>query len=452
VPLTTAYRQQCFADNPHLLAHEYRLILLQHVGATPVRLQRVATLATRSPAGTSALGDAVSAAAEIVGAGYTAGGLPVTVTVDVVGETPRLLFTSALWQSITADIRGAVLYNKTLEDLGSTSILGWLDAAELITRTAEPLRVSVLDGVFAVLLPEGETGTVGLLAGEAAIATAAVTPGTVTSPIILTGTAPVAAASVTPGTAQPLATDHPLEPAGFTLINERAYNTLTDTVWSNNQRITDGGTIITDATAPKSPSNVVRLFYPAGTSMDGGEPWSSGYDFPTDREFDRIYCSFWFKFSSNWKNHAASVNKIYYWRFGDTGGRERLYALARGLGGEDSELRLEAVRQGGPAGGQQLLTANVNTSARIVRGQWHRAVFLVAVNTPGSANGTVRGWLDGVEVLSYTDVTLIGTGETAKCTGFEDTAVWGGFGGGVVIPAPGQEQWHDHLYLSGANF
>jgi hypothetical protein len=435
VPLTTAYRTQVWADNPHLLSHDYRLVLLTHVGATPVRLTRLATLATQSPAGIDVNGQAVSAAAEVVGAGYTAGGLPVTLTVTTSGETTQLRCTAALWNTLTADIRGAILVNATLEALGAPSVLWWQDAAELITRTAEPLAVSVLDGVLAVLPPNGETGTAG-------------------SPITLSGTEPTAAGAVTAGSISVPDAEHPLEPAGFTLINERAYNTLTDTVWSNNQRITDGGTIVTDATAPKSPSNVVRLFYPAGTSMDGGEPWSSGYDFPTDRQFDRIYCSFWFKFSSNWKNHAASVNKIYYWRFGTPGdgGRERLYALARGLGGEDSELRLEAVRQGGPAGGQQLLTANVNTSARIVRGQWHRAVFLVAVNTPGSANGTVRGWLDGVEVLSYTDVTLIGTGETAKCTGFEDTAVWGGFGGGVVIPAPGQEQWHDHLYLSGANF
>jgi hypothetical protein len=182
VPLTTAYRTQVWADNPHLLSHEYRLVLLQHLGAQPVRLQRLATLASRSPAGINALGEPVSAAAEVVGAGYTAGGLPVTVTVDVVDDTSRLLFTAALWNTITADIRGAILVNKTLEDAGTWSILGWLDAAELITRTAEPLRVSVLDGVFAVLPSEGATGTVTSLSGDVATTATSVTPGTITAP------------------------------------------------------------------------------------------------------------------------------------------------------------------------------------------------------------------------------------------------------------------------------
>jgi hypothetical protein len=241
-----------------------------------------------------------------------------------------------------------------------------------------------------------------------------------------------------------------LEPAGFTLINERQYNTLTDTAWSNNQRITDGGTIVSDSTAPKSPNNVVELFYPAGTSMDGNEPWSSGYEFPTDRRYPRIYSEFVFKFSSNWKSHASGVNKLYYWWCGVVAGdRARLYALARGLGDEDGELRLEFVRQDGPEPDQQLLPANVNTAARIVRDQWHIGRMIAQVNTPGSANGTLRWSLDGVEVGNYTNITFVEAGEILAWTGCEDTGVWGGFGGSVVIPAGGQRQWHDNLYLSG---
>lgn len=144
-----------WVSNPHLLSHDYRIVLLEHLGATPVSIRRLSTLATDSPAGTNEVGDPVSAASEVVGAGYQSGGVGVTLSVDTVGDTSRLLCTSATWLSLTANIRGALLVNRTLEDGGSlNSVLVWQSAAETIVREGEPLRISFGESVLAVL-PRG---------------------------------------------------------------------------------------------------------------------------------------------------------------------------------------------------------------------------------------------------------------------------------------------------------
>lgn len=149
--LTTAYRQQMPFGNPHLSNHVYRIALLTHLGATPWRFTRMDALATRSPAGTDEQGFTVSAAAQLVGAGYTAGGEIVVPTIDVVGETVRLLVTGPSWGAITGIIRGAVLYNATLELGTPSSIMAYWSANEDIDRVAEPLRLTFGTGEVFVL-------------------------------------------------------------------------------------------------------------------------------------------------------------------------------------------------------------------------------------------------------------------------------------------------------------
>jgi hypothetical protein len=153
--LTTAYRQQMLLSNPHLTSHVYRIALLAHLGATPVRLTRLESLAARSPAGTDVYGQAVSAAAQFTGLGYTAGGELVTLTTDIVGEVARLLIQSGpAWGTLTGDVRGAVLYNTNLELGSPSSILAVWTAAEALTRSAEPLRLTFTTGEIALLPAE----------------------------------------------------------------------------------------------------------------------------------------------------------------------------------------------------------------------------------------------------------------------------------------------------------
>lgn len=121
-----------------------KVALLEHVGATPWLIARLASMGTDSPAGTSPFGESVSAASEVSGTGYAAGGLTVTASVSLVGNVAVLSVTSGdlLWPNLTTPtIRGAVLYSATREAGGQSSVIDVLRFAEARDRTAEPLQL-----------------------------------------------------------------------------------------------------------------------------------------------------------------------------------------------------------------------------------------------------------------------------------------------------------------------
>jgi hypothetical protein len=217
----------------------------------------------------------------------------------------------------------------------------------------------------------------------------------------------------------------------MTLLNERPFNSLTE----NPGWITNGLSITQDATAPKSPSNVIRATYPAGFA-GGSSPGTAEFSHPGHRV---IYISYWAKLSANFWGHLTGVNKqLYEWG----NGNGIFYFEAAGVG--SGSLTPRVVLQGTPA--DAVLSPNLVPTARIPRGVWYNVEIVLNGNSSGAADGSVDWWLDGVHIGSYS-----GRQFTSGATSwgiFQFQPVWGGVTD--VVPATMTQDW-DHFYISGKN-
>jgi hypothetical protein len=217
----------------------------------------------------------------------------------------------------------------------------------------------------------------------------------------------------------------------MTLLVERPFNSLTESSgW-----ITNGLTIAQDASAPESPSSVLRATYPAGFS-GGSSPGTAEF---SHAGHGVIYISYWAKLSANFWGHLTGVNKqLYEW----ANGNGIFYFEAAGVG--SGSLTPRVVLQGTPA--DAVLSPNLVPTARIPRGVWYHVEIVLNGNSSGSADGSVDWWLDGVHIASYS-----GRQFTSGATSwgiFQFQPVWGGVTD--VVPATMTQDW-DHLYISGKN-
>ena len=227
------------------------------------------------------------------------------------------------------------------------------------------------------------------------------------------------------------------EPAGMTLIDERPFNSLNEhaapysPAWDTDTNLT----IVQDATAPKSPSNVLRWTYPAGFA-GGSAPGHTG----TAHSGQRVmYISYWGKLSTNFWGHLTAVNKqLYEW----ANGSNVFYFEARGVG--SGTLRPSICLQGTLTDGNY--SPNLVPTAEIIRGQWYHVEIVLTGNSSGTADGSVDWWLDGVHVGSRTSLQF--TSSATSWGIFEFTPVWGG----VTDNVPATMTFDvDHVYLSGKN-
>jgi hypothetical protein len=287
--------------------------------------------------------------------------------------------------------------------------------------------------------------TVAWSSGSAAIATVsgsglvtALAPGTTN--IIASSEGISGSASLTVTAAPPPGGISSNEPAGMTVLTERPFNALNEDGWTNTG--SSNYKIAADATAPKSPSNVGQIKFPAGFGS-GNAPavlekvWSG-----TQKT---LYVSFWVKFSSNWIGNTAGVNKIFHFWIG---GSNRLVLNARGVGTGKllTEVELQGITAGGnyDAGTTALFTANLGPSGELVRNQWLHWEAVFIGNSSGTANGSVDWWVNGTKVGHYGGLQFVsGAGYWEE---MEWSPTYGGAGG--VIPAD-QYQWIDHIYISG---
>jgi uncharacterized protein YjdB len=222
------------------------------------------------------------------------------------------------------------------------------------------------------------------------------------------------------------------EPSGMTPINERSFDALNeDPSW-----YMAGFSIAQDATAPKSPSNVLRATYQAGFA-GGSSPGVGEKSFSDQRV---LYISYWAKLSSNFWGHVTGVNKqIYVWANGNP------IFYFEGLGVGTQALTPQAVIQGTPR--DQVLGPNLVPGAVIPRGQWYHIEIVLTGNSAGAVDGAVDWWVDGVHVGSVNSGIQWTTAATTWNI-FSLRAIWGGIGD--VVPATMYLDT-DHLYLSGKN-
>jgi hypothetical protein len=230
----------------------------------------------------------------------------------------------------------------------------------------------------------------------------------------------------------------PNQPAGFTPITERLFNAAVEDGWIASTSLS----IVADATAPKSPSAVGQMTYPAGTT-GGGAGSDPGYAerYIAGLGYTRLYVSFWVKLSSDWQGNLTSVNKVAYVNVHD---KPVVFPIVQGIGsgGLHTAIGLQDI----PIVGAQYMEPNL-TDVEIVRGQWHRWEVVLVVNSGDAADGELHWWIDGVKVGEYRNI-LYGTSAQGKIWQYLYwRPIWGGQGD-VLLQT--QYMWMDHFYASGS--
>jgi hypothetical protein len=226
----------------------------------------------------------------------------------------------------------------------------------------------------------------------------------------------------------------------MTTITDRPFNAVVEGTWDPYG--SDAFTIVSDATAPHSPSNVIRATYPAGFPA-GQAPAHTGIPHTA---YSKIYICFAVKLSANWVGNGSSVNKMLYeWT---TVPHPSFFFAAYGTGSGPLQPRvmLQDMVSSPASGG--FVAPNLVPSAEIIRGQWQQVEIFIQGNTAGAANGVMDWYLDGVHVGTVTgfqwttDATLFNT--------FEFYPIWGGGNTSPAITATQTMDW-DHVYVSGKN-
>jgi len=246
------------------------------------------------------------------------------------------------------------------------------------------------------------------------------------------------------------------EPPGMTVLTDRPFSALSEG-WGSAWDEGGGGgpgnfSIVSDATAPRSPSSVGQMRYPVGL-VGGYPPAVVGTSFPgTSRT---IYVAMWVKFSTNWLGNTGSGGgKItHIW----INGVNRIYTYVDGVSGplspwvnlQQLAKSFDSRPQGGQGSGVSVnLLPNVagQTGVKITRGQWYKWELVTYGGTPGGADGTVDWWIDGVKVGHYTGIPFVAAGGSNSWEMIEWNPTWGGLGGTINTA---QYQWMDHVYISG---
>jgi hypothetical protein len=206
------------------------------------------------------------------------------------------------------------------------------------------------------------------------------------------------ASAVTVTVGNGTATSWPNKPAGFVTLNDQPWNQVVGNGWNYLRRTASkDATIATDATAPLSPANALRMIFttdmPANT--EPGVHWMS---LPGVRE---VYTGWWIKMSPNWSCSPAGCGKMTF--LFASGGANVYTTILNPDSGLGPPFRVGMRPQWG---GYDLNFLPNVTTTWIQPGEWRRIEFYFKwETTPGvSGDGIFRWWVDGVLNGNYTNI------------------------------------------------
>ena len=197
---------------------------------------------------------------------------------------------------------------------------------------------------------------------------------------------------------------------------------------------------MSDATAPQSPNSVLRFPYPANYT---GIREAAGRIDAVLSGSTKMYASIWVKWSSNWQGHTSATNKLIFNWIHDN---PAVFLSIEGVG---NGSLVPMLRLQNTADSREYLSPNVVPGTTISRGVWHRWEYQLIANAPGSANGTVRWWIDGVLVGEYTNVRFAGSGQANTWQYLSINPTWGGSDPSAKVNSAMYIDV-DHVYLSAA--
>jgi hypothetical protein len=224
----------------------------------------------------------------------------------------------------------------------------------------------------------------------------------------------------------------------MTVISDRPFSALNENGWTDFW----GVNVVSDPTAPRSPSSVGQQVFPAGFG-GGSSTGVAGIPRLAGTTYHTLYISGWLKISSNWQGHLTSVNKVLHINVG--GINHAVFNLwGVGSGKMQAGILLQGIVNDGAGNTWANWYPNLGPAGEIVRGQWHHVEIVLVGNTVGAANGRVDWWLDGAKIGSHTGIQFVaGDGVWDD---FAWSPTWGGLGDVVRST---MTMSFDHLYLSG---
>lgn len=227
-------------------------------------------------------------------------------------------------------------------------------------------------------------------------------------------------------------TGDPREPAGLRPLNDQPWSGLTANGWQYLRRTSSrNADIVTDATAPFSPPDVLRIIFTPSMSPDS-EPGVHWISLPEPRE---VYTRWWMKLSANWTPSAAGAGKITFLH-ASPDGQGQVYT---GLFGSRAPHRLMVNTEWGPYG-QKIWAPNVKTT-QMSYGIWYEVDWYVKWESrPGAGDGVMRWWVDGALDGDYTNVSFPAGGVGFQQFEFAPTL--------QSPPRAEQYMYIDHTYLS----
>ena len=217
-------------------------------------------------------------------------------------------------------------------------------------------------------------------------------------------------------------------------------------------------TLIQDATQPSGNAGAARITF-LSTLPGGYAPINFQYGGTWPANSGSIDVSVTIKLPTNWDNNGPL----------NTNAGTKLFFFATEPQ-NNHFLGLDSRRyDGAPGGGTGTLggawvtvglqnpTVSYKTNIDLTRGAWHTIRMQAIANTPGTANGQLRVWVDGVPALinsgkndapvydSRTNVMFFSSGQTARQNRLEFEPTYGG-----GYESPPYTQWLDigHVYAA----
>lgn len=354
--------------------------------------------------------------------------------------------------------------------LSPTSLALNVGSTSQFTATATDAQGNVcLNRVVTWTSGTPGTGTVSASSGTGPYTTTFTALGAGTSNVTATCEGKISTAAVATVTAVSSGTfTH--EPPGFVLISDNPFNTTPGpALWT---RVTTGtDTIITDATAPYSPSNVIQAAFTTTNPQAGSAPVnvavnSSNMSLATGGKYlSELYVCFWIKLSSAWAcGHTGVSNpgivKIIFMGTdlrGDGGSISDTDTYLCVIGTLNGPIGFQVRFQGlklAPPSQSNNVSATTNTSAAaLTRDVWKKVEMHMVANTPGVRDGQVRLWMDDLLTHTVTDVGWGTSLSTCLITLMRFNPTLGGQGWFSPTQTNFAEadmyMWIDHFHLSG---
>lgn len=232
----------------------------------------------------------------------------------------------------------------------------------------------------------------------------------------------------------------PNEPSGSTLLSDHSFTSVAGDGWATNSGAL---TIVSDGSAPQSPSSVLQMSFPPG--LQGGTSPGAVY-FPLGTTYREMYMGFWWKASTNWEGGAmGGGQKISF--FQPTGSWNLVmllnpdHTISVYFPNDSQVNNCNLSPSWGDCPGTRQLYGGV-WNPQVSFGVWHRIETYVKMSSSTtSQDGIIRWWIDGNLAGNFTTVNF----PQYPISQVELDSTWGNVGD---VKTTTTQFWFDHVRVT----